>query len=50
MIFGGIHIQIAALKLMGSLLENTGWTSALQLLLKAYQGFFIQSATTLPTS
>ena len=47
MIFGGLHIEIAALESMGSLLQHTGWTSALELLLKVYQGFFIQSEPTL---
>ena len=43
MIFGGLHKKkIAALKSTGSLLQHTGWTSALELLLKVYQGFFIK--------
>ena len=27
--FGGLHIEIAALKALGDLLENSGWTGAL---------------------
>ena len=27
--FGGLHIEMAALKSIGSLVQNTGWTSAL---------------------
>ena len=27
--FGGLHIEIAALKALGDLLENSGWTDAL---------------------
>ena len=27
--FGGLHIEMAALKALGDLLENSGWTGAL---------------------
>ena len=27
--FGGLHIEMAALKILGDLLENSGWTGAL---------------------
>ena len=27
--FGGLHIEVAALKTLGDILENSGWTGAL---------------------